>query len=229
MPLKKFFDKRRDPAEDRNSIGPDLKAQSPIPQIKPEPDRKESDKFAFDPNLESESEFGKRTNPVNKITQPPAVRETGITVLGKDISFKGELRGAGSVKIDGCFEGNIVLDKELTILKNGRVDADIEADYVIIEGLLNGNVTARKKVTVKEEGTLVGDIKTEKIAVDEGAVIKGKIEIFKSKPKPQMSPPKSDKIPEPKLPDKGSGPLPGSSKPVPPKSFLDSDKPLGTH
>lgn len=184
MAAKFFGPKKKDPDQKDIHEGPELtpSPKSPISPLKPEPKINEpapNTPQPFPPRMESKSEILPRAGaPIATADSVPPIRES-ITVLGKDIFFKGELRGSGSVKIDGQFSGSIILDKELTILKNGKVEADVEATIVIIEGHLIGNVSAREKVIISEEGRLVGDIKTEKIAVEEGAVVKGRIEITK--------------------------------------------------
>ncbi|MBN2054998.1 polymer-forming cytoskeletal protein [bacterium] len=161
--------------------GPDIKP-APEPQnfIKPEPKEPERKEKPVNTILTRKTGFGEEK------TVGSPVLEGSITVLGKDISFNGELRGSGSVKIDGTFKGTIILDKELTILRNGHVEADIEADTVTVDGKLIGNITARNKVIITDEGRLTGDIKTAKIAVDEGAVVKGRIDIIKADTKPPV-------------------------------------------
>jgi len=161
--------------------------------------------------------------------EPPPLRDVGTTVLGKDISFKGELRGSGSVKIDGYFEGSIVLDREVTIQRNGRVHAVIEADMIHVEGEIQGNVSARSKIIISSSGRMIGDIKAKAVVVAEGATFKGRVEMDLQDKKPAATvpaaPPPSASAPIP-TPPSDKPPIHPTAAPQPQQRPVQRPRPL---
>ena len=164
--------------------------------------KKESDSI-FSPPIEREekSPFIKNNISTHKPTfsKPDTpIEEPTVTVLGKNISFDGNLKGSGSVKIDGLFKGTISIKKELKVSKNGNVEAKVDAEVVVIEGKLKGDINASKKVIITSNGHVLGNIKAKSIEIQEGAIFKGKIEMdTKPKiPKPDLSSKKIENTPK---------------------------------
>ena len=57
------------------------------------------------------------------------------TVIGKESSFKGNLEApAGSVRIDGYFEGELHIGGDLIIGESGNVVGNVVAKNVIVAG-----------------------------------------------------------------------------------------------
>jgi cytoskeletal protein CcmA (bactofilin family) len=48
---------------------------------------------------------------------------------------------------------------------------------VVIQGKLEGNIRASDRVELRKSAVIVGDIVTQRIAMEEGAYFKGKVEI----------------------------------------------------
>jgi cytoskeletal protein CcmA (bactofilin family) len=108
-------------------------------------------------------------------TQVPATRVT--SVLGSGISWKGSISGSGGVRVEGTFEGDITLRGMLVVGETGRVTCDhIRANVVIVAGKLNGNITA-EKVEIRSTGRIWGDVTTAAFATDEGAFLRGQIQM----------------------------------------------------
>lgn len=115
--------------------------------------------------------------------------------IGQSIFINGELTGNEDLTIDGRVEGSISLkDHHLTIGKNGRIEAAIEAKSVKVDGQVNGNVRADERVEVSPSGSLTGDIVAPRIVIADGARFKGSVDMdhkgasaktsFEAKPQP---------------------------------------------
>lgn len=120
--------------------------------------------------------FKKRdeTQPITN-SQAPATRVT--SVLGSGISWKGSISGSGGVRVEGTFEGDISLRGMLVVGETGRVTCDhVRANVVIVAGKLNGNITA-EKVEIRSTGRIWGDVTTAAFATDEGAFLRGQIQM----------------------------------------------------
>ncbi len=100
------------------------------------------------------------------------------TILGKAIAIRGEITGRENVFLDGELDGSIHLtDANVTVGPAGRVQADIEAREIEVHGTVRGTLQAAERVRIGRSGKLTGDILARRVAVEEGAVIRGSVEI----------------------------------------------------
>jgi cytoskeletal protein CcmA (bactofilin family) len=82
--------------------------------------------------------------------------------------------------IDGQVEGTIdPKGNRLTIGPNGSVKANVNACAVIVQGTLEGTIHASDRVDLKQSAIVVGDITTQRISIEDGAYLKGSINIQK--------------------------------------------------
>jgi cytoskeletal protein CcmA (bactofilin family) len=118
-------------------------------------------------------------------------QETSMN-MGQSITIKGELSGAEDLTLEGQVEGKVSFPQNvLTIGTNARVNAEVVAKAVIVLGQLVGNVTASERFELRTGGTMQGNLKAPRIAMADGAVFGGKIEmpqLAKSGPKPVENP-----------------------------------------
>jgi cytoskeletal protein CcmA (bactofilin family) len=116
--------------------------------------------------------FRKNTNPG---PTPSAPVERVTSVLGPGISWEGNLRGSGGVRIEGTFEGEISLRGLVVIGETGRITCtNLRANTVIVAGAVRGNVTA-EKLEIRSTGRVWGDVVTGAFATEEGAFLRGQI------------------------------------------------------
>jgi len=109
-----------------------------------------------------------------KSVSAPAEQAT----LGRSLVIKGEVSGSESLFIDGRIEGTVNLaDARLTVGRNGVLKANITAREVVIMGKVTGNVQCTDRLDLRSEGSLTGDVITQRVSVEDGAVLKGSIEV----------------------------------------------------
>ncbi len=112
----------------------------------------------------------------------------GLANIGKSVTIKGELSGNEDIYVDGQLDGSIQLPgNSVTVGPNGRVKADITARNLTIGGTLDGNVHASERTELRKTAVVNGDMQTRRIAIEEGAYFKGKLEIL-TEAKPPASP-----------------------------------------
>jgi len=100
--------------------------------------------------------------------------------IGKSVVIKGEVSGSEDLYVDGSVEGKIELrDHSLTVGPNGNIKADVTAKAVVIQGKLDGTVNASERVELRKAAVVNGDVTTQRIAIEEGAFLKGKVDIQK--------------------------------------------------
>ncbi len=103
----------------------------------------------------------------------------GLANIGKSLSIKGELSGSEDIYVDGQLEGSIQLPgNSVTVGPNGRVKANITAKNLTVGGTLDGNVHASERTELRKTAVVNGDVQTRRIAIEEGAYFKGKLEIL---------------------------------------------------
>jgi cytoskeletal protein CcmA (bactofilin family) len=121
-------------------------------------------------------------NNQNKNISAPIEQAT----IGRTLVIKGELTAAEALYIDGRIEGKISLpDHRVTIGRNGSVQANINAREVVVMGKVNGNIECSDRVDIRSEGSVIGDVSTIRISVEDGAVLKGGIEVRSAEHKHQ--------------------------------------------
>ena len=109
-----------------------------------------------------------------RTVNPPLEQAT----IGRSLVIKGEVSGAESLYIDGRVEGTMNLaDNRVTIGRNGSVTANINAREVVIMGTVKGNIECTDRLDIRSEGSLTGDVISQRISVEDGAVLKGSVEV----------------------------------------------------
>lgn len=103
----------------------------------------------------------------------------GFANIGKTILIRGEISGQEDVYVDGQIEGSVQLSgNSLTIGPNGKVHASVAARNVTVGGSLEGNIQASERTEMRKSAVVNGDVQTRRIAIEEGAFFKGKLEIL---------------------------------------------------
>jgi cytoskeletal protein CcmA (bactofilin family) len=114
--------------------------------------------------------------------QPPAsARQSDerrvVAWVGKSVIFKGDLISSEDLTIDGHVEGSISLkDHSLTIGPDADIRANIVARTVTVHGSVTGKIDARDKVDLRETGSVLGDINSPRLAIADGAMLRGRVD-----------------------------------------------------
>jgi cytoskeletal protein CcmA (bactofilin family) len=106
-----------------------------------------------------------------------------VTWVGTSVVFKGDLSSSEDMTIDGRVEGTVKLaDRGLTIGPNAEIRADIVAKTVTVRGAVTGTITARDKVVVSSTGSVEGDVISPRLALADGAVLRGRVDTLTRNP-----------------------------------------------
>jgi cytoskeletal protein CcmA (bactofilin family) len=98
--------------------------------------------------------------------------------IGRSVVIKGEVSGSESLYIDGRIEGTVnFAEHRVTIGRNGSVAANISAREVVILGKVQGNIQCSDRLDIRSEGALTGDVITQRISVEDGAILKGSVQV----------------------------------------------------
>jgi cytoskeletal protein CcmA (bactofilin family) len=123
--------------------------------------------------------FRKRSEPTTEKTVPISsttpVTERITSVLSSGVSWRGQLGGAGGVRIEGTFEGDIALRGLLVVGETGRVTCQtLRANTVIVAGAVKGDILA-ERLEIRSTGRVWGNVTTASFATEEGAFLRGQI------------------------------------------------------
>ncbi|MBC7333914.1 MAG: polymer-forming cytoskeletal protein [Actinobacteria bacterium] len=115
---------------------------------------------------------------------------TLLTITGEEAKIEGKLIVSQSIEIDCEVKGELEVNGELVIQRNGFVNADVKTVDAQIIGSYQGNMEATGNVEIKETGRVHGNIKTDSLIINKGGIFSGNVtriseEKEKIKPKPK--------------------------------------------
>ena len=114
------------------------------------------------------------------MSAPASGLASGLAQIGKSVVIKGDLSGSEDLYLDGQVEGSISLKgNSLTVGPNGQVKASVDAKGVVVQGKLEGNIQATDRVELRKSASVTGDIATQRISIEEGAFLRGKVDIHR--------------------------------------------------
>ena len=100
---------------------------------------------------------------------PPASE----TYLDAGSVLTGELRFAGSVRLDGRVEGQVHAGQAVIVGEHAEIDASIVADSLEVFGTVVGDIRVTRQTVLHKSARVEGEIQTAGIVVEEGARFKG--------------------------------------------------------
>ena len=113
-----------------------------------------------------------------RLEQEDKSSESGSTIIGASLSFKGEITGEEDLTVEGQVEGTIDLKKNhVTVGKNGRIKADVYGRSITIAGEVQGNLFGEDRILLRQSGRVRGDMRAPRINLEEGAKFKGNIDM----------------------------------------------------
>lgn len=109
------------------------------------------------------------------------VSPRAVACISQGIRIRGEVTGSEDLFVDGLVEGklNLTSNSCLTVGPNGSVKADLNAREIIIRGKVEGSVVARDKLQIWSTGQIHGEVQTDRLTIEDGALLRGKVEAGK--------------------------------------------------
>jgi cytoskeletal protein CcmA (bactofilin family) len=140
-------------------------------------------------NIQKRPESQESEGSVYRAPSAPAPASTyrphAATLIAKGVKLEGEFKSQGDVQIEGDVQGKVEAAGTLTIGPEASITADVTAGEAVISGILNGNLTVAKQVVLHSNARVKGDIVAERMSVESGAVIDGRVQVG---PRPSSSP-----------------------------------------
>ena len=110
---------------------------------------------------------------------PPAVTgRSESSVIGASILVQGDMSGDEDLVIQGRIEGSITLKKNLvTIGKDGRVSATVNAKSIKVDGTVEGELRGAEQIVVTRTGNVNGNLVAPRVTLEDGCRFKGTIDM----------------------------------------------------
>jgi len=102
---------------------------------------------------------------------PSKPMSSTFSVIGADITIKGDVSATADLHIDGRVEGDIQC-ASLVQGEASHIQGKIEAESARLAGLVRGSITARELVVLKT-ARIEGDVHYEALTIEQGAVVEG--------------------------------------------------------
>ena len=95
------------------------------------------------------------------------------SIIGEGSYFRGEFTLNGSLRIDGCYEGDNLEVDSLTVGNSAKVKSNIKTNSAIIEGIVIGNIEAKNRVMLMPTSRVLGEIRTPELIIQNGVILEG--------------------------------------------------------
>ena len=123
----------------------------------------------------------RRESPVMKTDTSPPVASRGQaepSIVGPSMLVQGDMNGDEDLVVQGRIEGSITLKKNLvTVGKDGRVNATVNAKSIRVEGTVEGELRGKEQVIVTRTGSVSGNIVAPRVTLEDGCRFKGAIDM----------------------------------------------------
>jgi cytoskeletal protein CcmA (bactofilin family) len=109
----------------------------------------------------------------------PSGRQSLSAFIDQGSEFEGKLSFKDTVRIDGCFRGEIASENTLVVGETGEIFATVRSRTVVIAGSVTGDVIAKDRLVLQKTARLDGDVETSSLQMEDGAVLNGRIAMKK--------------------------------------------------
>jgi cytoskeletal protein CcmA (bactofilin family) len=106
---------------------------------------------------------------------------SGASRITPGLRLKGEVSGREDLWIGGSVDGSLHFDTGRVVVgASGTSHGEIEAREIVIEGNVEGDLRATERLEIAQTGRVRGDASAPRIAMHEGAVINGSVEVVRA-------------------------------------------------
>lgn len=95
-----------------------------------------------------------------------------FSVIGSDVTIKGDVSASADLHIDGAVEGDIRC-ASLVQGDSGRIAGAVIAETARLSGSVSGSITARELVILKS-ARIEGDVHYDALTIEQGAQVDGR-------------------------------------------------------
>ena len=104
----------------------------------------------------------------------------GLTAfIDQGSEFEGKLSFKDTVRIDGCFRGEISSENTLIVGEAGEIEATISSKTVAVSGSVVGDITAETKLVLHKTARVDGNVQAGSLVIEDGAQLNGQVTMGK--------------------------------------------------
>lgn len=107
----------------------------------------------------------------------PELAEDVSAFIGKGVEFKGTISYNGTVRIDGCLDGEIHTEGVLLVGEEAVLTAKVSAGTIVCKGKITGDIIAKEKIKLRAPAVINGGVKTPMLSIEEGVFFNGTLEM----------------------------------------------------
>ena len=149
-----MFNKRSESAPLGSSIGGAAESRHEAPGLKADP------------------------GPPDTSRKPDTSRGKESSIFGSSLRIQGDITGDEDLVIQGRLEGSITLKEHIvTVGKNGRASATVNAKSIKVEGTVEGELRGREQIVVTRTGSVDGNLVAPRVTLEDGCRFKGSIDM----------------------------------------------------
>jgi cytoskeletal protein CcmA (bactofilin family) len=101
---------------------------------------------------------------------------TNVTVIGRTTRVRGRVSGDGDLHIEGLVIGEIVTSGNVTIDTHGIAGASVRGKRLVVRGAVQGDLLGEEAVVLEDGARVVGDVRAPRIAIAQGALMRGEVQ-----------------------------------------------------
>ena len=118
--------------------------------------------------------FSKKPAPEARpiITDKPMASSSTFSVIGSDITIKGDISASADLHVDGRIEGDITCSS-LVQGEGSEIVGTISSETARLAGTIRGSISARE-LTVLKTARIEGDVQYDALTIEQGAEIEGR-------------------------------------------------------
>jgi cytoskeletal protein CcmA (bactofilin family) len=114
-----------------------------------------------------------------RILQPESA-SSGAAAIGAGVRIIGQIYSKEDLYVSGDLQGSVEVDHTLTIGPNATLHASVNAREIVVLGMIEGDVEATERIEIRKEAEVIGDIRTPRIIIEDGAYLKGSIDVLRT-------------------------------------------------
>ncbi|WP_290874060.1 polymer-forming cytoskeletal protein [Gracilimonas sp.] len=113
----------------------------------------------------------------NTVKNDQSPQSPAITYITKPTEITGDIKCSDDLRIAGTVEGDIRAKQKVILTDSGVVKGTIHSPSADIAGKMTGDVRTSEKLTLRPTAIIDGEIFTKKITIEDGAQIKGSLQV----------------------------------------------------
>lgn len=96
------------------------------------------------------------------------------TIIGVNVTIKGNIHNKGSIEANGTIEGEVKSDENVIVGETAQIKGPVIAKKIEVSGTIKGLVEATEKLEINTTGKIYGDVNAKILIIKEGAIFVGK-------------------------------------------------------